>query len=480
MLGFVIGAIANCSTIYAVQGPITDSIGLGDIRIRLTDVASDMVAPNYLTHSGDGTGRLFVVDQAGEIGLIHNGSLAATPYLDLSSLLVPLGGIIQPFQDPFRDFDERGLLGLAFHPDFASNGTSGFGKFYTYTSEPVAGAADFTVTLPQGESFNHQSVVREWTVDPTLNAVTGANSRMVMTIDQPQFNHDGGMLAFGQDRQLYISLGDGGGGGDDDSGHGTTGNGQDPTNVLGSILRIDPLGNNSANSQYGIPSDNPFVGSSTVVNEIFATGLRNPFRFSFDGNQLIVADVGQSNIEEIDIVQAGDNLGWRIKEGSFFYDHETNAVSDVPFGSLPPGFDPVDPVLEYDHDEGISVIGGFVYRGTEIPELVGKYVFGDFSNSGFFTPGGRLFYGDLTTGEILEFRLDTGAPLGLYVKGFGEDENGELYLLGGTNLGPFRDENGQGFGVALRFSPVPEPNTALFTCIVIGLMAIRRKKQRVV
>lgn len=475
---FLLISFVRLSSIEAWQGPIPETIDKGNIVVELELVADNLVAPNYLTHAGDGTDRLFIVDQDGFIHLIKDGSLQATPYLDASSLIVPLGGIIEPFGDPFRDFDERGLLGVAFHPDFSQANQPGFGKFYTYTSEPNSGTSDFTVELPKGEVFNHQAAIREWTVDPTADVIIGnpaSISRVLMLIDEPQFNHDGGMVAFGPDGYLYISLGDGGGGNDDDAGHGKVGNGQDPTNVLGAILRIDPLGNNSANGQYGVPGDNPFVGGPEV-DEIFAYGLRNPFRFSFDVDpatgqivpgttgQLIVGDVGQGNIEEVDVVQAGDNLGWRLKEGSFFFNHETGDVSDMPFPGIkiPPDFDPVDPLLEYDHDEGITVIGGFVYHGTEIPELIGKYVFGDFTNAGFFNPGGRLFVGDLATGLIEELRIGfQSSDLGLYIKGFGQDANGELYLLGGTNLGPFRDASGQGFGVVMRLksaAPVGPPN----------------------
>ncbi len=445
-------------------------IAVGNVRAKTELIAADMVAPVLLTHANDGTDRLFIVDQAGVVRLIKNGTLLTTPYLDASGLIVnPLGGIIPPFQDPFADFDERGLLGLAFHPDFAQTGMPGFGKLYTYTSEPLNGPADFTVALPAGDTFDHQAVIREWTVDPTLDEIIGdpnVISRKLMSIDEPQFNHNAGHVAFGPDRMLYLSLGDGGGGGDDEPGHGEMGNGQDASNVLGTILRIEPLGNNSGNGQYGVPADNPFVANPKKVDEIYAYGLRNPYRFCFDKDLLVVADVGQSNIEEVDIVNSGDNLGWRLKEGSFFYDHVSNTISTTPFGQLPPNFNPVDPVLQYDHSEGISITGGFVYRGTEFPDLVGKYVFGDFSNAGFFVPGGRLFYGDLTTGEILEF--DLGCELGLYVKGFGQDAEGELYVLGGTNLGPFRDANGRGYGSVHRLSPRTE-TTANSVTVIRGI-----------
>lgn len=462
------------------QGPIPEPIQKGNIQIDLQLVADDLVSPIQLMDSGDGSGRLFVADQAGEVRLIKNGLLQSTPYLDVSNMLVPLGGIIEPHQDPFRDFDERGLLGLAFHPDFSISGANGFGKFYTYTSEPVGPAADFSVPMPPGESFDHQAVIREWTVDPSADTVQGAGSREIMRIDEPQFNHNGGTIAFGPDGNLYIPLGDGGAARDDAPGHGPNGNGQDATNVLGTILRIDPLGNNSTNGQYGIPVDNPFV-TSAEVDEVYAFGLRNPFRISFDSmGRLIVADVGQNNIEEVDIVNSGDNLGWRYKEGSFYYDHVNNTVSETPIdGITPPGFTAVDPVLEYDHDEGTSIIGGFVYEGTEIPELIGKYVFGDFSR-GFFNPDGRLFYGDLATGEIRELILgprNANNTLGLYVKGFGVDADGELYLLGGTNLGPFRDADGIGYGSIWKITSfVPEPGASVVLAGLLTATLMRRRK----
>ncbi|MGI9515948.1 MAG: PQQ-dependent sugar dehydrogenase, partial [Pirellulaceae bacterium] len=326
-LAFLCCCFAWAQPAVALQGPIADTIGLSNIVIELELVADNLVAPNYLTHAGDRTDRLFVVDQDGFVHLIKNGKQQATPYLDASSLIVALGGFNPPFHDPFVDFDERGLLGLAFHPDFNQRSREGFGRFYTYTSEPNSGVSDFTVAIGPGDMFDHQAVViREWTVDPSADVIVGdpaVISRILMRIDEPQFTHNGGMVAFGPDRMLYISLGDGGNGHDAGMGHGTDGNGQDPTNVLGTILRIDPLGKNSANGQYGVPADNPFV-FGPEVDEIFAWGLRNPFRFSFDTDpatgmispgttgQLIVADVGQRNIEEVNIVLPGDNLGWRL------------------------------------------------------------------------------------------------------------------------------------------------------------------------
>ncbi len=302
-------------------------------------------------------------------------------------------------------------------------------------------------------NYDIKSVIAEWevnSVDP--NIIDVSTRREIMRIDQPQFNHNGGMLAFGPDRYLYISLGDGGSANDSGDGHGTSGNGQDVNTVHGSILRIDPLdpavtaGSSDpcgANGNYRIPTDNPFVGVCGI-DEIYAYGFRNPWRFSFDTvtGKLVVGDVGQNKIEEIDIVEAGGNYGWNLKEGTFRFDPNTGTVNNN-FKGLPAGL--ADPVAQYDHGEGISVTGGFIYRGSAIPELFGKYVFGDFS-TGFVPADGRLFYADLDTGLIQEFIIGVDdRSLDLYLKGFGQDENGELYVLAGTYFGPFNTG-----GVVLR------------------------------
>ncbi len=429
-------AAAAGSVVSSVTDPIPTKIAKGDIEIELETLVVGMASPVYLADPNDGTGRLFIVDQPGQIRIYKDGFLLNKPFLDVSDRIVSLGffGTL----NPFTDFDERGLLGVAFHPDFSTPATNGFGKIYTYTSEPNDFAADFTVSMPVGVAFNHQAIITEWTVDNNdPNVIDKTTRRELLRIDEPQFNHDGGMVAFGPDGYLYISLGDGGSGRDTADGHGTIGNGQDPTNVLGSILRIDVDGSDSVNGAYGIVASNPFVGDSNIPDEIYAYGFRNPWRFSFDTvtGDLIVGDVGQGDIEEVDTVISGGNYGWNLKEGSFRFDPNTGTVNNDLSG-LPGGL--IDPNAEYDHDEGSTVIGGFVYRGSEIPELVGKYVFGDFT-TGFFSPDGRLFYADPATGwEIKELiiGLDDRA-LGLYLKAFGQDSSGELYVLAGTNLGPF-------------------------------------------
>ena len=259
--------------------PLLPLINTGPISIELQAVATGLNAPNNLVPSGDG--RLFIVEQGGRIRLLKNGTLQSTPFLDLSSRLVTLAGS-----------DERGFLGLAFHPGFSDPASPGFRKFYTYTSEPVSGPADFTV--PDPVAFNHQSVVAEWQASAANPDIADpATRREVLRVDEPQANHNGGQLAFRPgEPYLYISLGDGGAANDVGDGHNPAiGNGQDLTAALGKILRIRPLDPAltpasvdpvSANGKYRVPIDNPFINSGTALHEIYAYGLRNPFRFSFD------------------------------------------------------------------------------------------------------------------------------------------------------------------------------------------------------
>jgi glucose/arabinose dehydrogenase len=453
---FVSAAIASAI------GPIDPAIPKGTVTIGLVPVATGLTSAVDMTT--DGGGRLFVSDQTGKVRVIQNGSLLPTPFLDLSSTMVTLRG----------GYDERGLLGFALHPDFNNPDKPGYHKVYTYSSDKLSGPADFTVPL-SGATFDNQGVVAEYTVSATNpNVVDPASRRVILRMDHPQFNHDGGELSFGPDGMLYLGIGDGGNANDKDptgvtGGHNpVTGNARDLTTVMGKVLRIDVNTRNSANGQYGIPADNPFVsGAGGALKEIYAYGFRNPYRFSFaaDG-RLVVADVGQNNIEEIDIVEAGKNYGWNLKEGTFLFDPATGNIGANSPGS-PGGL--VDPVAEYDHDEGIAIVGGFVYRGSLIPGLQGKYVFGDFSKS-FGTPSGRLFYADLSTGQISEFiNGASDLPLGLYVKGFGEDANGELYLLASTTLGP-TGTNGRVLAI------VPEPGAMAPIAGAPALLGRRRRK----
>jgi len=438
-----------------LDDPIPQQIQKGPITINLEPVAIGMTAPNWGTVAPGCTslsGRLFVTDQDGILWKVNLATGQKSVALDVSSRLVSLGAF-----GP-GTFDERGFLGVAFHPNYADNGL-----LYTYTSEPVGGTADFS-TMPQGVAPNHQSVVLEWQNPNPCNAssaVDPGSARELLRIDEPQFNHNAGALVFGPDGRLYIALGDGGAADDQGIGHVEGGNGQDPSNILGSILRIDPLGSNSANGQYGIPADNPFMGMPGFLEEIFAFGFRNPFRFSFDSRtgEMYIGDVGQNDIEEIDLGVAGGNYGWRIKEGSFCFDPNGNNpgfVFECQSGDEPEGL--IDPIAEYDHDEGIAVVGGFVYRGSRIPQLGGRYVFGDFRDP----PGdGRLLYLQQNN-RILEFGLAGMESLDLRVLGFGQDVNGELYLLANQTGVPFGET-----GVVLRIASA-RPGSANFRAHLNG------------
>jgi glucose/arabinose dehydrogenase len=464
----------------------------GGLRIGLELAAAGLTAPLKGTVAPGLPGTLFVVDQPGIIWAVNPTTGDKTIFLNVGptglNRLVTLG-VLGP-----NTFDERGLLGLAFHPNFQENGL-----LYTYTSEPTAGPPTFPTTLPLGSAPDHQNVVAEWqAVDPANPAlgVNAASRRELMRVDWPQFNHDGGELAFGPDGLLYISMGDGGGADDADGqefivadgalpantapivGHQGDGNAQKLNTPLGKILRIDVAGDNSANGQYGIPADNPFVGTP-AVDEIWAFGFRNPFRFSFSSDgALIVGDVGQNDIEEVDVVVKGGNYGWNAKEGTLFFHINGNAEG---FGSdvLDNGrttADMIDPIAQYDtHGEGHSVIGGFVYAGSRIPALQGRYVFGEFSIVFNFPSGphnfGRLLYlaqkklDREKLSNIQEFTgfadaiaglgLDVGPaacegtkPPTLAVLGMGQDADGEIYVMGNINGVPFGSN-----GVVLRLAP---------------------------
>jgi glucose/arabinose dehydrogenase len=438
MLLLAVATPAIAGSHEPLDDPIPEAIETGPVSVRLETVVTGLTAPNWGTAvpgCQSLSGRLVVTDQDGILWAVNLATGQKSVLLDVSDRLGAFGP---------GTFDERGFLGVAFHPDFAENGL-----LYTYTSEPVSGAADFS-TIPAGEMANHQSVVSEWQIpEPCVasSAVDPESRREVLRIDEPQFNHNAGTLLFGPDGMLYISLGDGGAADDQGVGHVPGGNGQDPGNILGTILRIDVDGRDSANGQYGIPADNPFTGQAEFLDEIFAYGFRNPFRFSFDSRtgEMYIADVGQNDIEEIDLGVPGGNYGWRIKEGSFCFDpngDDPGFVFECGPGDAPDGL--IDPIAEYDHDEGIAVVGGFVYRGSQIPPLRGRYIFGD-----FFRPAsqsGRIFYLQKNN-RILELQLVGGDSLGMRLLGFGQDANGELYVLANALGVPFGET-----GVVLKIS----------------------------
>ena len=459
---FLVAACALCLSAGAARGAFPQ-IGLEPVS------QGQLIAPVGMTTANDGSNRLFVVDQRGKIQIIQNGSLLPTPFLDIGPTLV----------SPRAGFDERGLLGLAFHPQYAVDNAPGEGKFYVYYSAPN----------PQTAGFDHVDTLAEYTVSAANPNLADPNSARVMLVnDHPQFNHDGGQLAFGPDGRLYMSIGDGGGGGDDDNGHtgnttgtnqnppnGFLGNAQDKTKIMGKILRLDPLGNNSPNGQYGIPSDNPFVGEGGGVRpEIWAYGLRNTWRFSFDdgpggSGKLFAADVGQGSYEEINIIEKGGNYGWRIREGLHPFD------ATVP----DPGVPLIDPINEYDHSQGLSVTGGYVYRGSDFPELTGKYIFGDWSTV-FSEPGNGTLFGleEVAPGVWQRTTLDVegGNPIGLFITAFGEDEDGELYVVARSSLGTGLNLQGQVGGAIFRITVVPEPGTA--TAMLLAAVATLGRRRR--
>ena len=343
-------------------------------RPELPGLALERVYENLtfrrLTNLVQAGSRLFVTEQAGRVMSfpISPEPSEAEVFLDIRDRVNDAG-------------NEEGLLGLAFDPEFGSNG-----GFYVY----------YSAANPR------RSVVSRF----TAAAIARPESEIViMEIPQPYKNHNGGQLAFGPDGMLYIALGDGGLGGD------PHGNGQNAATLLGSILRIDVSGV-AHNEGYRVPPDNPFIGSPNARDEVWAYGLRNPWRFSFDrqNGDLWTGDVGQNRYEEVDLVLRGGNYGWKVLEGGHCFSPST--------GCDPSGT--ILPVIEYGSDKGCSVIGGYVYRGTEIPALAGTYIYGDFCS-----------------GEVYGFRFENGevaghsllVDSGLMITSFGEDRDGEIYLL---------------------------------------------------
>jgi glucose/arabinose dehydrogenase len=417
--------------------PIPGPIQASGVQVDYETVATGLVSPTGATAPPGERNHIYITDQNGKIwGLELHGKRRKWVAADLTGLMVD--DLAKVFGAPY---DERGLLGLAFDPNFWRNG-----MLYTFTSENPTAPPDFT-TQPGVRPGGGQAVVTRWKVRDVTQRhlrVNPASRVVLMRIDKPQFNHNGGELAFGPDRMLYISVGDGGAEDDQGPGHVPGGNAQSlaPGNVLGKVLRIDPHKHNSANGKYGIPRSNPFVGRRGA-NEIWAMGFRNPYRFSFDPNdgRLLVADVGQNDIEEVDVVRRGRNYGWPRKEGTFIYDQNGEESGFAARRSPGVPADLVDPVLEYDHTapggrrcgsegstaancNGIAVVGGYVYRGKNVPDLRGRYVFGDYSR-GFAQPLGRVFVGD---GRDVEALRDPG----IAVNGFAEDGRRELYVLGNT------------------------------------------------
>jgi len=365
----------------AAEAPDADQ----NASFRLEKMVAPVTSPVAFAHPGDGSGRLFIVEQPGRILVVKNGKVAPKPFLDLTGRVERVG----------ENYSEKGLLGLAFHPDYQSNG-----RFFVYYSAPGKKSGQ-----------DHQAILAEYQAAGNADAAQ-TNEKVLLRVSQPESNHNGGHLAFGPDGYLYLGLGDGGGAGDK---HGKIGNGQNLSNLLGKIIRIDV----NQGQPYGIPPDNPFVGQDGA-DEIYAYGLRNPWKFSFDRQtgQLFCADVGQNEYEEVNIVEKGKNYGWRAMEATHVFDKSLNAsVTNT-----------VMPIDEYPHSLGNSITGGYVYRGEAIPALQGKYVFADWS--------GKVFYLENQNGKWQRRDLPLGGGADdLRINGFGEDENGELYLLTQREVG---------------------------------------------
>ncbi len=385
---------------------------------------SELALPLMIDTPGDGSGRLFMPEKQGRIRFFEDGTLST--FLDI--------------RDDTLNDGERGLLAIAFHPDYTDAQRPGFGKIYTYHS-----TAD-TAPIPDFDSpatVSHHNVVTEWQVDSQdPNVVDMSTRREIFREAHLGPIHNAGMLEFGPDGYLYASIGSPSGFAQIEA--------QATSSVLGSILRIDPLAPSltpqssdlpSANGQYRIPVTNPFADDAAAVGEIFAYGVRNPYRFSIDGvsGVLLAADVGSSRREEVSAVRGGDNLGWPYREGSI----AGPVAMPVPAPTLR------DPLVDYSHADGLAITGGFVYRGA-IPELQGKYIFGDFQSTRgtLGSLPGRLFWidpfdesdqlKDSSEIEIHEFRFGPDTCSGLLsdcrfditVYGFGIDHQGEVYVLG--------------------------------------------------
>ena len=389
------------------------------VKPALELVAEGLTAPVMLTEAPDGSGNLYVLEQPGVIRVINSeGELLKEPFLDIRNRVVDL-----------MDYDERGLLGIAFHPNYASNG-----RFFLYYSAPLRPEAP--------DDWDHTNVVSEFRVSGNAMKADPNSERIILAEDHPYSNHNGGTIAFGpHDGYLYISIGDGGNRDDQGRGHvpdwyerNAGGNGQDITeNLLGNILRIDVDGG----EPYGIPAGNPFVGNEGL-DEIYAYGLRNPYRFSFDmegTHALYSQDAGQEMREEINLITKGGNYGWNVKEGTLCFDASS---PENPYAHCPdvdPWGNPlIDPVIQFKTGEvGLVVVGGYVYRGKEIPQWDGKYLFGTWSTT-HEVPNGLVFSSKpellgLWDFHEVEFSNQPFGDLNAYLLGFGQDSEGEVYVL---------------------------------------------------
>lgn len=396
------------------------------LDVKLEPLATGLQSPVDLKEAPDGSGRLFIVEQTGNVRIVTpDGAVIPEPFLNLSRKIVR----------QYVRFDERGLLGLAFHPDFKSNG-----KFYVYYSYPIQ---EGDPNLRHELFGNHTSHVSEFKVSDNPNVADAASERLLLSVEEPQFNHNGGALEFGPDGYLYIALGDGGFADDWGYGHNKKiGNAQDLSTLLGKILRID-VDKKDEGLEYAIPADNPFVSKDGARAEIFAYGFRNPWRMTFDSggeHALFVADVQQNSYEEVDIVTKGGNYGWRVLEGTHCFDYlnPNDHLDTCDSAGMTP------PIIEYNHCnkfggkncDGVNVIGGAVYRGGHAP-WVGKYFFGDWSMT-FGGKSGRLYVATHTDGKWTKERaMVTNMDLKTHILAIAQDLKGNVYALTSDSMGPF-------------------------------------------
>jgi glucose/arabinose dehydrogenase len=382
--GLVIVMSLFPSCIFSQAEPSEKHGDLPAITLKVQQLADNLQAPTDITFPGNGD--IWLTEQTGKIRVIRNGKVSDAPLLDLSNKLIKING----------GYDERGLLGIALHPKFKYNK-----KFYVFYSRPSTKKSDHTGVLAEYK-FSGSS---------QINPNSG---RIILTIEEPEPNHNGGGIHFGPDGYLYVSFGDGGGQGDK---HGEFGNGQKMDTWLGKILRIDI----NTRSAYIVPKDNPFIGRKNIKPEIWAYGFRNPYRFSFDKvtRQLFAGEVGQDLWEEVDIIKKGANYGWRLMEGTHCYNPAT--------GCNTKGI--TMPITEYSHREGISVIGGYVYNGSKLSVLKNKYVFADWVGKVFYL---RKTGSKWERGKIMLQNFSDN----IKITAFGEDPAGELYVLTNNDNGP--------------------------------------------
>lgn len=500
--------ILSIRSVFCLWGGLLLALG-GAVRAAFPTLALKAVvekqfhSPTTITSAGDGSGRLFLCDQVGKIYVIQGGMMRPTPFLNIANPANSAGNTGPgPSVTQNTGYNERGLLGLAFHPGFANASSPGYRKFYVYYNKAYVAGTD-PAPPGAGDPVTSVTVVSEFSVSATDPNLADINSeRRVLMFTRPQSNHNGGQLEFGPDGYLYIGSGDGGSQQDNNSGHtggsgarptNNLGNGQDKTRYLGKILRIDPLDPDGAGAlTYSIPSSNPFFNDATpgIKKEIYSYGHRNPWRFCFDKraggtNRMFCGDVGGDRVEEVDLVVAGGNYGWRYKEGhefpTFSSASPTNPMPDPLQGPY------IDPIAEYAHPGvttttpvlpqlGVSITGGFVYRGSAIPALQGKYVFGDYGTTAGASDG-RLMgleetsagSGTFTLTQALSFINSTNPVVGQRILCFGEDESGEIYIGMKTKPGVLELDNGFPSGSLYKIVPVASTN-ASFTSTKDGSM----------